>query len=61
MQRILEKFMKNFRDELFVVATLMIAVLHVLLSNLTLFHSVQSYHPQSREYIDMQPFTMHYF
>ena len=36
-------------------------VLHLLLNSSPLLNSVQSYHPRSREYIDMQPFAMHYF
>ena len=39
----------------------MFVVLHVLLNNLALLNLVQSYHPCSHEYIDMQPFAMHYF
>ena len=43
--KVLEKIMKFFWDELSIVATLMFAVLHVLLNSLALFHPVQSYHP----------------
>ena len=39
----------------------MFVVLHVLLNSLALLNPVQSYHPCSREYTDMQPFAMHYF
>jgi len=53
--------MKNFRDELSIVATLMFAILHVLLNGSALFHPVKSYHSHLYEYIDMQPFAMHCF
>ena len=39
----------------------MFAVLHVLLNSLALLNPVQSYHPCSHEYTDMQPFAMHFF
>ena len=39
----------------------MFVVLHVLLNSSALLIPVQSYHPCSREYTDMQPFAMHYF
>ena len=39
----------------------MFAVLHVLLNNLALLNPVQSYHPCSCEYTDMEPFVMHCF
>ena len=61
MQRIPKKFTQNFEDELSIVATLMFAILHVLLNNSALLKHVQSYHPYSCQYIDMQPFEMHCF
>ena len=39
----------------------MFAVLHMLLNSSTLLNPVQSYHPCSHEYTDMQPFAMHCF
>ena len=39
----------------------MFVVLYVLLNSSTLLNLVQSYHPRSHEYTDMQPFAMHYF
>ena len=53
--------MQNFGDELYIVATLMFTVLHVLFNSLALLNPVQSYHPHSRQYINMHSFAMHYF
>ena len=39
----------------------MFVVLYVLLNSSTLLNLVQSYHPRSHEYTDMQPFAIHYF
>ena len=39
----------------------MFAVLHVLLNSSALLNPVQSYHPRSCEYTNMQPFAMHCF
>ena len=39
----------------------MFAILHVLLNNSALLNLVQSYHPCSHEYTDMQPCAMHCF
>ena len=39
----------------------MFAILYVLLNSSALLNPVQSYHPRSHEYTDMQPFAMHYF
>ena len=61
MQRIPEKFMQKIGDELSNVATLMFSILHVLFNSSALFHPVQSYHSHSRQYTNMQPFTMHCF
>ena len=51
----------NFGGELSTIATLMFAVLYVLLNSSALFNPIQSYHPHSHQYTDMQPFAMHYF
>ena len=61
MQRIPQKFKQNFGGELSIIATLMFAVLHMLLNSSTLLNPIQSYHPHSHQYIDMQPFAMHCF
>ena len=39
----------------------MFAILHVLFNSSTLLNPVQSYHPRSHEYTDMQLFAMHCF
>ena len=51
----------NFGGELSIVATLMFAVLHVVLNNFALLNPIQSYHLHARQYTDMPPFAMHRF
>ena len=51
----------NFGGESSTIATLMFAVLHVLLNSFALLNPVQSYHLHARQYTDMHPFAMHRF
>ena len=48
----------NFGGELSTIATLMFTV---LLNSSALLNLIQSYHPHSHQYTDMQPFAMHCF
>ena len=51
----------NFGGELSTIATLMFAVLHVLLNSFALLNPIQSYHLHACQYTDMHQFAMHRF
>ena len=51
----------NFGGELSTVATLIFAVLHVLLNSFALLNPIQSYHLHARQYTYMPLFAMHCF
>ena len=59
MQRISQKCKQNFRGELSTIATLMFAVLNMMLNSSALIYMTTSTHPC--EYIDVQPFALHHF
>ena len=60
-QSILELIHYNFGGELSTIATLMFAMLYVLLNSFTLLNPIQSYYLHICQYTDMHPFAMHRF